>query len=111
MFLTCAKDTYDRLSTIAGDIVGAYTMSTIQSNEKSRRGASKARAIIIAAAITAALWAWALLTGCEGGGCYSAASAAVAVPTGVKSEQSWSAQMNAGNPLATMESNNDEQQL
>ena len=83
-------------------------MSTIQHNEKSRCGGSKGRAIIIAAAITAALWAWALLTGCEGGGCYSATSAAVAVPTGVRSEQSCSAQMNAGNALATMESNNNE---
>ena len=53
-------------------------MSTIQQNEKSRRR-SKARAIIIAAAITAALWAWALLTGCEGGGRYSAKSAGVVV--------------------------------
>ena len=84
LFLTCATDTYYRLSTIAGGIVGAYTMSTIQSNEKSRRGASKARAIIIAATITAALWAWALLTGCDGGGHYSARSVAVAVPTGVR---------------------------
>jgi len=96
LFLICAKDTYYRLSIIAGGIVGAYTMSTIQSNEKSRRGASKSRAIIIAATITAALWAWALLTGGEGGGHYSAGSAAVAVPTGVRSEQSSSAQMNAG---------------
>jgi hypothetical protein len=85
-------------------------MSTIQPNEKSRRGASKARAIIVAATITAALWAWAILTGCEGGGHYSARSAAVAVPTGVRSEQSCSAKMNAVNALATMESNNNEQQ-
>jgi hypothetical protein len=85
-------------------------MNTIQHNEKSRRAGSKARAIIIAATITAALWAWALLTGCEGGGCYSARSTAVGVPTSVRSEQSCSAQMNAGNALATMESNNNEQQ-
>ena len=85
-------------------------MSTLQQNEKSRHGASKARAIIIAAVITAALWAWALLTGCEGGGRYSAKSAGVVVPAGVRSEQSCSAQMNAGNALATMESNNNEQQ-
>jgi len=85
-------------------------MSTIQHNEKSRRGGSKARAIIIAATITAALWAWALLTGGEGGGRYSARSAGVAVPTGVRWEQSCSAQMNTGNALATMESNNNEKQ-
>jgi hypothetical protein len=71
-------------------------MSTVQHNKKSSRGGSKFRAIIIAATITAALWAWALLTGGEGGGHYSAESAAVAVPTGVRSEQSSSAQMNAG---------------
>ena len=71
-------------------------MSTTQHNKKSSRGGSKVKAIIIAATITAALWAWALLTGCEGGGHYSAKSAAVAVPTGVRSEQSCSAQMNAG---------------
>jgi hypothetical protein len=85
-------------------------MSAIQHNEKPRCGGSKASAIIVAAAITAALWAWALLTGCEGGGGYSARSATVAVPTGVKSEQSCSAQMNAGNALATMENNNNGQQ-
>jgi hypothetical protein len=71
-------------------------MSTIQHDKQSSRGGSKVRAIIIAAAITAALWAWALLTGGEGGGHYSAESAAVAVPKGVRSEQSSSAQMNAG---------------
>ena len=80
MFLTYVIYTYYRLVTIAGEIVAAYKMSTIQHNEKSRCGGSKARAIIIAATITAALWAWALLTGCNGGGGYSASSAAVAVP-------------------------------
>jgi hypothetical protein len=85
-------------------------MSAIQHDKQSSRGGSKVRAIIIAAAITAALWAWALLTGCEGGSRHSAKSAGVVVPTSVRSEQSCSAQMNAGNAVATMESSNNEQQ-